>query len=77
MTIEPMQRLTVELTAQQWDAVLNTLADAPAPYRVTAPLIEEIRRQCMQRGSGVPADYHGYVDAMDQRGNGEAQEVQG
>jgi hypothetical protein len=25
----------------------------------------------------VPADYHGYVDAMDQRGNGEAQEVQG
>jgi hypothetical protein len=65
--------LTVTLSAQQWDAVLNALADGQ--FRVVQPLIAEIQRQCMQ--ADVPADYHGYVDAMDQRGNGKAQEVQG
>jgi hypothetical protein len=62
--MEPMERLTVVLTAQQWDAVLNTMADAHAPYRVTAPLIEEIRRQCMQGAADSE------VASADARGNG-------
>jgi hypothetical protein len=54
--------LTVTMQAQQWDAVLNALADGQ--FRVVQPLISEIQRQCMQ------AD----VPAMDARGNGEIRE---
>jgi hypothetical protein len=50
------------MQAQQWDAVLNALADGQ--FRVVQPLISEIQRQCMQ------AD----VPAMDARGNGEIRE---
>ena len=68
--IDRTSRLTVMLEAQQWDAVLNALADGP--YRVTAVLIAEIQRQCMQQSMSSPSDYHGSVAARDQRGNGEA-----
>jgi hypothetical protein len=54
--------LTVTLQAQQWDAVLNALADGQ--FRVVQPLIAEIQRQCMQ------AD----VPAVAARGNGEVRE---
>ena len=58
--IDRTSRLTVMLEAQQWDAVLNALADGP--YRVTAPLIAEIQRQCMQADAAMPSR---------PRGNGE------
>ena len=47
MPIEPTERLTVVLAAEQWNAILNLLAEAP--YRVAVPLITEIQRQCMQQ----------------------------
>jgi hypothetical protein len=65
--IDRTSRLSVMLEAQQWDAVLNALADGP--YRVTAPLIAEIQRQCMQQE-------HTAVDsgaALAARRNGEVQ----
>ena len=74
--IEPGRQLRVVLTAEQWNAVLSIMAEAPAPMRVTSPLVNEIQRQCMQQNNGAPSDYHGSVDARDQRGNGEAQEVE-
>ena len=44
-TLKPDDRITVELTAQQWNVVLGCLSDAP--YRIAAPLMHEIQRQCM------------------------------
>ena len=41
----PQQRLSVTLEAQQWNAVMALLAEGP--YRISAPLIESIQRQCM------------------------------
>jgi hypothetical protein len=68
--IDRTSRLTVMLEAQQWDAVLNALADGP--YRVTAPLIAEIQRQCMQHDTA--GDTGETLRRMDlaARGNGEA-----
>jgi len=50
MTVEPGERLTVTLTAQEWNAVLSIMAEAPMPLRVSSPLVNEITRQCMQQG---------------------------
>lgn len=58
--IPPTERLAVTLEAQQWNAVIAVLSEAP--YRVAAPLIGEIQRQCMAvaatlaRGNGTDAD---------------------
>ena len=37
--IDRSTKLAVVLAAEQWDAILNILTDAP--FRVSAPLIEE------------------------------------
>ena len=47
----PQQPLTVTLEAQQWNAVMALLADGP--YRISAPLIESIQRQCMVADAGT------------------------
>lgn len=55
--IAPETRLAVELEAQQWNALLAILQDAPAPYRITKPLFESIGEQ-LQAGAasvGAPA----------------------
>ena len=64
--IDRATKLTVVLEAQQWDAVLNVLAEGP--YRVTAPLIAAIQQQCVQQGEGVPQTPTRY-------GNGDARDV--
>jgi 16S rRNA A1518/A1519 N6-dimethyltransferase RsmA/KsgA/DIM1 with predicted DNA glycosylase/AP lyase activity len=43
----PTDLIAVTLNAQAWDTVMRILADAP--YRISAPLIGEIQRQCMPR----------------------------
>ena len=66
MMIDRATKLTVVLEAQQWDAVLNVLAEGP--YRVTAPLIAAIKQQCVQQGEGVPQTptrIYGNGDARD------------
>lgn len=35
----------VELTPSQWNTVVNLLAEVPAPYKLTDPLIREILKQ--------------------------------
>jgi hypothetical protein len=47
--MRPQERLTVTLEAQQWNAVMALLAEGP--YRISAPLITEIQRQCMAAGA--------------------------
>ena len=68
--IDRTSRLTVMLEAQQWDAVLNALADGP--YRVTAVLIAEIQRQCMQHDAAGDTGETLRRMGMAARGNGEA-----
>lgn len=59
MAMTPQQPLAVTLEAQQWEAVLRLLDEAPAPHRLVHPLIYEIQRQCMAttqqliRGNGL------------------------
>ncbi len=62
----PDERMTVTLEAQQWEAAMRVLADGP--YRIVAPLIAEIQRQCMA-GQQMPA--------MPPNGSAEAQIVSG
>jgi hypothetical protein len=52
----PTDKIPVTLQAQQWEAIMHILSDAP--YRVSAPLISEIQNQCIQqqRLSLVPRD---------------------
>ena len=40
------QPIAVTLSATQWRMLLNIMADAPAPLRVTWPLFNDIERQC-------------------------------
>jgi hypothetical protein len=63
--MNPTDQLTITLEAQQWNTVMATLADGP--FRVVAPLIQEMQRQCMTqepqqqtlgRGNGTVETLH-------------------
>jgi hypothetical protein len=43
--MQPTDKIPVTLEAQAWEAVMRVLSEAP--YRVVAPLIGEIQRQCV------------------------------
>lgn len=42
--VEPSTKLTVTLTAQQWDLVLSALGEQP--FRVVAVTLSDIKAQC-------------------------------
>jgi hypothetical protein len=42
---DPTERLSVTLEAQQWNQLLGLLGEAPAPYRITNPLIQMLLNQ--------------------------------
>ena len=44
----PTDKIPVTLEAQAWETVMRVLSEAP--YRVVAPLIGEIQRQCVALG---------------------------
>jgi len=46
--IDAQTPLGVTLSAEQWNQVLGLLGEVPAPYRVTAPLIQAIGQQMQQ-----------------------------
>lgn len=46
--LQPTERLTVTLEAQQWNQVLALLHDVAAPLRITQPLVQAISAQCMR-----------------------------
>jgi hypothetical protein len=50
--LDPRTPITVSMPAERWQQVLNVMAEAPLPYRLTEPLIREIQQQC------VAADRH-------------------
>ena len=45
--MNPTDKIPVVLEAQSWEQIMRVLADAP--FRVVAPLIAEIQRQCARR----------------------------
>lgn len=47
--MQPDDKISVELTAVEWNAVLATLAEGP--FRIVAPLITRIRDQAMAQGA--------------------------
>jgi hypothetical protein len=49
--VTPTDKLPVTLEARAWETVMRVLSEAP--YRVVAPLIGEIRGQCMRQQSKV------------------------
>jgi hypothetical protein len=62
--IDSNTNISITLNAQQWNIILMTLAEGP--YRVVAPLIADIQKQCYQYEFPAP-------EAMEQRPtNGEA-----
>jgi len=48
-TIDAQTPLEIPLHAEQWNQVLGLLGEVPAPYRVTAPLIQAIGGQMQQQ----------------------------
>jgi hypothetical protein len=58
--MQPDQMITITLEAQQWNAVLGALGEAP--WRLSNPIIQRIVAQIEQsQGEPVP---------LEQRGNG-------
>lgn len=56
--MSPTDKLFVRLEAQQWEQVIQLLADGR--YRVVAPLIQELQRQCVaQQGPVMPRPGNG------------------
>jgi hypothetical protein len=49
----PTDKIPVVLEAQSWELIARVLADAP--FRVVAPLIAEIQRQCARREEEAPS----------------------
>lgn len=50
--VAPTQKFDITLEAQQWNAVLGALNEAP--YRVSAPLIQAIGAQLQQQAQALP-----------------------
>jgi hypothetical protein len=49
--IDAQTPLEITLAAEQWNQVLGLLGEVPAPYRVTAPLIQAIGGQMQQQAA--------------------------
>lgn len=47
--VSPTMQMSVVLEAQQWNAIMGALSDAP--YRIAAPLIQAISVQLDQQAS--------------------------
>ena len=47
--LQPDEPIEVTLTAVEWNAVLQVMAEAPIAHRVVDPLIRAIQQQCCAR----------------------------
>jgi len=45
--VEATEKITVTLQAQEWNQLLNVLADAP--FKIVAPLIQQITQQAQMQ----------------------------
>jgi hypothetical protein len=50
--LQPTEKLTITLEAQQWDMVMRLMSEGP--FRVVAPLLAEIQAQCARQAGGAP-----------------------
>ena len=48
--LDPATLITVTMQAQDWNVVMGLLAEVPAPYRVSAPIIAKLTGQ-LQAGA--------------------------
>ena len=62
-TLQPTERLSVTLEAQQWQQVVALLSDVAAPLRITQPLVNAIATQCMRPHT---AELHELRPAVDE-----------
>jgi uncharacterized membrane protein len=46
--------MTITLQAQEWNSLISLLHDVPAPFRITAPLIQKITQQAQEQASYMP-----------------------
>jgi hypothetical protein len=53
--LQPTDTLSVSLTAQSWNTLIQLLVKAPLPWEVSNPLIQEIQGQCMNQQRAVMA----------------------
>jgi hypothetical protein len=53
--MEPTDKLSVELEAQQWNQLLQLLHEVAAPLRVTQPLVQAIMQQCNPQSASPQA----------------------
>jgi hypothetical protein len=58
--MNPTDKLTVTLEAKQWNTLMQVLGEGP--FRIVAPLIQDIQKQCNMHAGNTP-------DTA-QRGNG-------
>jgi hypothetical protein len=61
--IEPTTQIAVTMSAQQWQAVLYVMGEAPLPHRVTDPLIREVVAQC--HAADLPDNVTQFPEARD------------
>jgi hypothetical protein len=47
--IEPHRPMTVQLTAEQWNAVMFVMRKHPLPFEVSAPIIDSMGQQLQQQ----------------------------
>jgi len=52
--MDPNLAISVTLTAGQWQGVLSLLAEAPAPWKLTDPLMRAIQAQCIAQDPDQP-----------------------
>jgi hypothetical protein len=50
--LDPNTTLTVTLRAAEWNAIMAQLAEGP--YRLVAPLLASIQRQCQGQDADAP-----------------------
>lgn len=50
--MQPTDKITVVLEAQQWEMAMRAMAKAP--YEIVAPLIADIQTQCRQQMTPAP-----------------------
>ena len=49
--MDPNQPIAVTMTAAEWNTVLALLAEAPVPWKLANPVLQNIQQQCMSQGN--------------------------
>jgi hypothetical protein len=62
-TIDAQTPLEITLAAEQWNQVLGLLGEVPAPYRVTAPLMQQ-QAAHSQMEQAAAAKPNGHADLV-------------